>query len=63
MEKMRVLEVGIAKIHMLRWRTNITQKSRIQNEDLSLGVLNIKNKMRENCLSWFDHMHEGQKVH
>ena len=35
-------------------------KDRIRNKDIRkyLGVANIKDKMKENCLSWFGHVQQ-----
>ena len=47
--------MGVTKIRILWWMSGYTFKDRIPNEDIRkyLGIVNLKEKMKENCLWWF----------
>lgn len=46
------------EMHMLRYRTGVSYMDRIKNYYIrgSLGVVDIRNKMREHRLRWFGHV-------
>ena len=43
---------------MLRWMCGKTRMDEVRNEDIRnlVGVAPIEDKMKENCLRWFDHI-------
>ena len=43
-------------MRMLRWMCGKTRKDKVRNEDIlrQVGIEPIKDKLRENCLRWFD---------
>ena len=43
---------------MLRWMCSKTRMDKVRNEDIRrlVGIAPIEDKMRENCLRWFDHI-------
>ncbi|CAN6716432.1 unnamed protein product [Malus baccata var. baccata] len=53
-----VHKMGVAEMRMLRWMCGHTRKKKIRNEDIrgKVGVAEIKGKMRENRLRWFEHV-------
>ena len=44
-------------MRILRWMCDNT-RDKVRNEDIrtKIGVASIEEKMRENCLRWFDHV-------
>ena len=43
---------------MLRWMCGNTRRDKVKNKDIriKIGVASIEEKMRENCLRWFDNV-------
>lgn len=61
-QKVNVAEMRmLSEMRMLRWINGSTFKDRIKTENIQskLGVTPIDDKMRENCLRWFGHIHGG----
>ena len=48
----------VAEMRMLRFMCGVTRADRIRNEHIrgSLGVADIKDKLRENRLRWYGHV-------
>ena len=47
--------MNVAKMRMLRWMCGNMRRDKMRNEDI-IGAASIEEKMRENCLRWFDHV-------
>ena len=56
-------KMSITEIHMLHWMCGNTRRNKVRNEDIrtKIGVTPIEEKMRENCLRWFDHVRVRRK--
>ena len=50
--------MSVADMCMFCWMCGNTKRDKVRNEDIliKIGVTPIKEKMRENCLRWFDHV-------
>lgn len=52
--------MGVEEMHMLWWKCENSLRDRVWNEDSEnwkkVGVVGIKDRIRENRLRWFEHM-------
>lgn len=58
-KKQYIQKMSIAEMRMLRWMNSVELKNRVKNENIGrkLEVASTENKMRDNRLRWFSHVH------
>ena len=51
-------KMSVAEMRMLRWMCDNTRRDKMRNEDIrtKISIASIEEKMRKNCLRWFDHV-------
>ena len=51
-------KMSVVEMRMLHWMCGNTMRDKVRNEDIrtKIDVAPIKEKTRENCLQWFDHV-------
>lgn len=62
--KKKELKMKVAVIRILKWTRGVTNFDRIRNECTrgTLGVTNKSRKMRDNRLTWFEHVENREIV-
>ena len=50
--------MSVVKMCMLRWMCGNTWRDKVRNDDIfiKISITPIEEKMRENCLCWFDYV-------
>ena len=61
-ERQEKHKMDVAEMRMLRWMSGYTIKDRICNDHIRkrIGVATISDKMVENRLRWFGHIHRRE---
>jgi len=49
--------MSVAEMRMLHWMCGNTRRDKVRNKEIrtKIGVASAEEKIRENCLRWFDH--------
>jgi len=57
-KRYQVQKMSIVEMCMLHWICGNTRRDKVRNADIhtKIGIASIEEKMRENCLWWFDHL-------
>ena len=57
-KRQQIYKMSVEEMRMLRWIIGHTRMDRIRNEVIrsKVGVALIEDKVRENCLRWYEHI-------